>query len=142
MLFRSLTEIQKGRKLIRVGGGEIPARYAYEGDVVEFDSDTVAAMPTNPRSTDFEPGTVARFLIDGFNYNYSQILATLHNLVNGQADQETFGASLKLMFSLARRAKVLVAGELTNGLHLGPTFEHLAREPVPPTGFDPELATK
>ncbi len=119
-------QIQKGRFLIKQPP---PTNYAYAGPPIPFDSTGVYAVPTNPLSTQYAPGSAQAFANDNFNYTYTSLLFALNTLFNGVNTQEQFNVAIGLMMSLKGQAKAMMSGIPNPALLIGPSFEYLAVNP-------------
>jgi hypothetical protein len=125
-------EIQKGHLLVPVPGATAPdQKYAYTGTPVAFDATGVYSAPTNPALPPGYPaGSPQAFANHNFNYAYTSLLLTLHELFNGQANQEQFNRAIGLMMSLEGQAKAMMAGIPYSARVIGPSFEY---QPVNPS---------
>jgi hypothetical protein len=124
-------EVYYGKKLIPNpdAGPTTPPdkQYLYGGDPVPFDETGVYAVPTNPTAAGYPAGSAARQACDTFNYNYTNLLKTLHTAFTGQPDQ--LDAAIGLMESLKQQAKEMMSGASTGGANVGPTFEYQPTNP-------------
>jgi Ferritin-like len=117
-------EIHHGRRL--EADPASPHGYSYTGDEVAVDPEGVVALPDDPTSADYPPGSQPQALNDAFNDSYSQLLAVLHHLTNGGGTAETFGSSMMLMKKLERQARAMADYTASTGDPAGPTFEYRA----------------
>jgi hypothetical protein len=126
-------EIVKGRRLVPNPDWQPPEppdqKYHYAGAPIPFDPATVFAIPTDPEDVNYPPSTLARRVIDTFNYNYTGLLETLHVGFNG--DPGVIGGAVGAMFSLRQQAIEMMSGHSTNGVAVGPTFEWRPALPEP-----------
>ncbi|MEY2564984.1 MAG: hypothetical protein QOH88_3177 [Verrucomicrobiota bacterium] len=76
-------QIQKGKKLIPAPGQKPP--WIYGGAPIAIDPAGVYNVPTNPNRKNYSPAQLN--LCDTFNYTYTNLLKTLHNMFNGHRDQ-------------------------------------------------------
>ncbi|HEX6376127.1 MAG TPA: ferritin-like protein [Allosphingosinicella sp.] len=122
-------QIQKGHLLVPVAnpGPNPDDAYAYTGDPVPFDPTGVYAVPVDPGG--YAPGTQAAFLNDNFNYTYTSLLNALHDLFNGDANQDQMNRAIGVMMSLKGQAKAMMSGIPNPALLVGPSFQY---QPVNP----------
>lgn len=122
-------QIQKGHLLVPVSppGPNPDDNYAYTGAAIPFDQSGVYAVATNPGP--YPPGTAAAFANDTFNYTYTSLLKSLHDLFNGTATSDQLNVALGLMMSLKGQAKAMMSGIPNPQLLVGPTFQY---QPVNP----------
>jgi hypothetical protein len=102
-------------------------RFSYTGDKVPFNPAGVWPVPRNPHRSNYSPDTLARRVCDTFNYTYTTMLQTLHEVVNGR--QHLLRGSISQMFSLRSQALEMMSGEAVSGRNLGPTFEYQPLNP-------------
>lgn len=123
-------QIQKGHLLVPRPGGTTPdTRYAYAGEAVSFDAGGVYAVPTDPSSGSYAPGSIQAAANNNFNYTYTSLLRALHGLFNGQATQAQMNVAIGLMMSLKGQAKAMTAGIPDPAVLTGPSFEYLPVNP-------------
>lgn len=124
-------QIQKGHLLVPRPDGTTPdTRYAYAGKAVPFDPSGVYAVPTDPSSASYKPGSIQAAANNNFNYTYTSLLRSLHDLFNGQATQVEMNTAIGLMMSLKGQAKAMMAGVPDSSVLTGPSFEYLAVNPA------------
>jgi hypothetical protein len=124
-------EIANGRRLIENPNpppNPTPKdKYVYGGAPIDFQQSGVYAVPSNPTLDLYPAGSAARRAVDTFNYTYTNLLETLHLVVNGQP--ERLGATIGLMMSLKQQAKDMMSGVTTGGRAVGPTFTYQPSNP-------------
>jgi rubrerythrin len=121
--FYRFQQIQKGKKLIAAPGQKPP--WIYGGAPITIDPAGVYKVPTNPNRKNSSPAQLN--LCDTFNYTYTNLLKTLHNMFNGHPDQ--FNPALGLMMSLKSQAKAMMSGIPDPSVITGPTFEYQPTNP-------------
>lgn len=99
----------------------VPEGFSYSGKSYAT-LGPIAQVPTNPKASDYQPGTAERHAMDNFNYTYTSLLRGLDSLFNGQPD--TFLRTLGSMSSLREQALDMMAGTNLHG-PIGPSFEYL-----------------
>jgi len=102
-------------------------KYIYGGPAIPFDPHGVWPAIANPKAAMYPAGSKARYACDTFNYTYTALLKTLHLTFNGQPYR--LSAAIGLMESLKAQAMDLMAIDLGNGTHAGPSFEY---QPINP----------
>jgi len=102
-------------------------KYVYGGDPIPFDPNGVLPVLENPKAVLYPAGSPARLACDTFNSTYTSLLKSLHETFNGSPDQ--FGHAISLMFKLRGQATHLMAIDLGNGTHAGPSFEYRPDSP-------------
>ena len=124
-----LSEVLLGRRLIfrEIDG---VSRYDYLGEPIILDHDGIFDLPDDPRAQNYDEGSDERLAIDEFNYFYTTLLNSLHNLINGISTGASFLNSLGHMSELDRRAREMARGATTRGRCIGPTFEYQPMNPV------------
>lgn len=121
-------QIKKGHLL--VADPSAPGGYSYTGAPLPFDPASVYAAPTNPALPPGYPaGSAQAFANDNFNYTYTSLLASLHELFNGDVSQTQMNDAIGLMMSLKGQAKAMMAGIPNPAVITGPSFEY---QPVNP----------
>ncbi len=116
-------EIYYGKKLIRnlnPRPGE-PA-FVYGGAPIHFDPKGVTPLVTNPKAKDYPAGSQAADTNNNFNFTYTSMLKSLHQVFNGQPDR--IAPAVALMESMKLQVRYLTTVEVGNGLFAGPTFEY------------------
>ena len=121
--FYRFQQILKGKKLIAAPGQTPP--WIYGGDPIALDPAGVYNVPTNPNRANYNQAQLN--LCDTFNYTYTNLLKTLHNLLNGHPDQ--FNPAIGLMMSLKSQAKAMMSGIPDTSIITGPTFEYQPANP-------------
>lgn len=104
-------------------------QYSYTGAPITFDPSGVYPLPINPKSSDYQKGSIQRFACDNFNYTYTTLLHSLHVLFNGNATTAQLDIAIGLMMSLKGQAKAMVAGIPDPAYFTGPSFEYLNVNP-------------
>jgi Ferritin-like len=124
-------QIAKGHLLVKNPDPNLPPdqQYSYTGAPVPFDANGVYAVPADPSSANYPPGSAQAFANDNFNYTYTSLLATLHAMFNGANTQDQFNRALGLMMSLKSQAKGMMSGVPNPALFIGPSFEYLPVNP-------------
>ena len=102
-------------------------KYIYGGPAIPFNPHDVWPAVANPKAALYPAGSKARYACDTFNYTYTGLLKVLHLTFNGQPHQ--LSAAIGLMESLKAQAMDMMAIELGNGTHAGPSFEY---QPINP----------
>ncbi len=118
-------EIAEGRALIP--DATVDEGWSYSGAEILAGA-SIAAIPTDPKTDQYLPGTAERHAMDNFNYTYTSLLKGLHQLFNGNPD--TFSRTLGAMMSLRQQALDMMAGTNLHG-PIGPSFEY---QPTNPAG--------
>lgn len=113
------SEIVHGRTLIAQPG---EPGYAYGGSVIAFEPGGVWPVIANPALTPYPAGSRAANLNDTFNYTYTSLLKSLHEVFNGQPS--LLGGAIALMESLKTQTFDLMCTEISPGVNAGPTFEY------------------
>src|SRR6266571_5799834 len=96
-------------------------KYLYGGDPIPFDPNGVLPVIENPKAALYPAGSPARLACDTFNSTYTSILKTLHETFTVSPNQ--LDNAIDLMVSLSVQAMNLMAIDLGNGTHAGPSFE-------------------
>ena len=121
-------QIMKGHLL--VPNPQAPDGYSYTGAALPFDPASVYNAPSNPAlAPGYPTGSAQAFANDNFNYTYTSLLASLHNLFNGDVSQDQMNCAIGLMMSLKGQAKAMMAGIPNPAVITGPSFEY---QPVNP----------
>ena len=81
----------------------------------------------NPKAALYPVGSPARLVCDTFNSTYTSILKTLHETFTVSPNQ--LDNAIDLMDSLSVQAMNLMAIDLGNGTHAGPSFEYRPDSP-------------
>jgi len=102
-------------------------KYLYGGDPIPFDPNGVLPVIENPKAALYPAGSPARLACDTFNPTYTSILNTLQESFTGNPHQ--LGHALGLMETLSGQATDLMAIDLGNGTHAGPSFEYRPDSP-------------
>ncbi|MGB0798812.1 MAG: ferritin-like domain-containing protein, partial [Planktomarina sp.] len=74
-------EIIRGKRLVRTGNNAHP--FAFSGDPVDFDEDSVWDMDENPKIANYKPGSRSERMAIQFSYSYTRALNALHDAFNG-----------------------------------------------------------
>ncbi len=129
--YYQFAEIAHGKTLIPNPNAPADApddqKYVYGGDPIPFDPNGVLPVLENPKAALYPAGSPARLACDTFNSTYTSLLKSLHETFNGSPDQ--FGHAISLMFKLRGQATRLMAIDLGNGTHAGPSFEYRSDSP-------------
>jgi hypothetical protein len=124
-------EIYHGKKLIPNTDAPPNApddqKYLYGGDPIPFDPNGVLPVIENPKAALYPAGSPARLACDTFNSTYTSILKTLQVTFNGS--HNLLGHAIGLMGTLSEQAMALMAIDLGNGTHAGPSFEYRPDSP-------------
>ena len=96
-------------------------KYVYGGDPIPFDPNGVLPVIENSKAALYPAGSPARLACDTFNSTYTSILKTLHETFTVSPNQ--LDNAIDLMDSLSVQAMNLMAIDLGNGTHAGPSFE-------------------
>lgn len=123
-------EIQNGKRL--VPDSSSPNGYSYSGDPVPFDPTGVYPLASfNPVvPPPYPAGSVQAFANNNFNYTYTSLLNSLHQLFCGDTTDQRMGEAIGLMMSLKGQAKFMMAGGPDGKTFTGPTFEYLPTLPA------------
>lgn len=116
-------EIYYGKTLIRnlnPRPGE-PA-FVYGGDPIPFDPEGVTPLVTNPKASDYRAGSQAADTNNNFNFTYTSMLKSLHQVFNGQPDR--IAPAVQLMESMKLQVRYLTTIEVSKGLYAGPSFQY------------------
>ncbi len=119
-------QIQKGAALVQ---NPQTGQYSYTGAPIVLDNTGVYPVPTNPKAANYGVGTIQRFACDNFNYTYTNLLSSLHNLFNGDATSTQLNTAIGLMMSLKGQAKAMMSGIPDPSFYVGPSFEYLLNNP-------------
>jgi hypothetical protein len=119
-------QIKKGAYLVK---NPADNSYSYSGAAITLDPTGVYALPTDPKADDYAVGSVARVACDTFNYTYTNLLLTLHDLFNGRNTQQQLNVSIGVMMSLKGQAKAMMAGIPDDQVFTGPSFQYLNVNP-------------
>jgi rubrerythrin len=116
-------EIYYGKTLIRnlnPHPGE-PA-FVYGGEPIPLDPKGVTPLVTNPKASQYPAGSQAADTNNNFNFTYTSMLKSLHQVFNGQPDR--IAPAVQLMESMKLQVRYLTTIEVSNGLYAGPSFEY------------------
>ena len=124
-------QIRKGHLLVSNPDPKLPPdqQYSYTGAAVPFNAKGVYAVPADPSSSNYKPGSAQALANDNFNYTYTSLLSSLHAMFNGQNTQDSFNRAIGLMMSLKGQAMAMMSGIPNPALFIGPTFEYLPVNP-------------
>jgi hypothetical protein len=114
-------QIKNGHFLVMTPG--VPPGYAYKGAPLPFDTSGVYNVP---------PSTAPSLAADNFNYTYTSLLRALHDMFNGQNNQDQFDRVLGLMLSLKGQAKAMLSGLPDPSVQIGPSFVYQPVNPKTP----------
>lgn len=115
-------QIKKGHLLVKTPG--VAPGYAYTGAALTFDASGAYNVP---------PSATPSLAADNFNYTYTSLLRALHDLFNGQNNNDQFNRALGLMMSLKGQAKAMFAGIPDPSVQIGPSFVYQPVNPETPT---------
>ena len=116
-------EIYYGKTLIKnlnPRPGE-PA-FVYGGEPIPFNPQGVTPLVTNPAASQYPAGSQASDTNNNFNFTYTSMLKSLHQVFNGQPDR--IAPAVQLMESMRLQARYLMTIEVSDGLYAGPSFEY------------------
>ncbi|MEA2702369.1 MAG: hypothetical protein QOD63_314 [Actinomycetota bacterium] len=89
-------EIEKRKRL--VANPAAPHGFSFTGDPVDFEPTMVWPLIKDPKPDRYDPGTLARRLVDTFNRSYTRLLKALHTTVNGRP--EDLDAAFGIMYEM------------------------------------------
>ncbi len=118
-------QIVKGGRL--VPDPENPGGFVYDlNQPINLDSEKIYPLVENSKATMYSEGSRARYLVDQFNYSYTNLLNGLHETFNGNPD--FLNATIGVMFELKLQAQEMAELEITSGDNEGkrvaPSFEY------------------
>ena len=124
-------QIRKGYLLVKNPDPKLPPdkQYSYTGAPVPFNPGGVYAVPSDPSSKNYPPGSAQAFANDNFNYTYTSLLSSLHAMFNGANTPDQFNRAIGLMMSLKGQGIAMMSGIPNPALFIGPSFEYLAVNP-------------
>ena len=124
-------QIRKGYLLVRNAAPDLPPdrQYTFTGAPVPFNPGGVYAVPADPSSATYPPGSAQAFANDNFNYTYTALLAALQTMFNGSNTKDQFNRAIGLMMSLKEQAMAMMSGIPNPALFIGPSFEYLPVNP-------------
>lgn len=118
--YYSFAEIYYGRRLLR-DPTVVPEGYSYSGEPIPLEADGIWDLRANSKAEMYAPGTMARRLVDQFNYSYTNLLNGLHQTFNG--DPDYLNTVMGVMFELKLQAQKMA--EITyDGKQVAPSFEY------------------
>lgn len=118
-----------------------PSEFVYNtAQPVPFNATGIYDLVENPKATDYKPNSVARRMVDQFNYSYTSLLNGLHKTFNGEPNylNTVMGLMFDLKLQAEKMAEIKIAPEdlcdpKTNskkvGKHLAPSFEYAPINP-------------
>ncbi|MBD2502103.1 ferritin-like domain-containing protein [Anabaena azotica] len=126
-------EIYYGRRLRP--DSTTPEGYSYSGDPISLDQDNIWDLVENSKAKMYKPGTMARRLVDQFNYSYTSLLNSLHETFNGKPDSLNTGIGIMIELKLQAQKmteKQIESTDLNDGVspkgrvgkYLAPSFEY------------------
>ncbi|MEG5054996.1 MULTISPECIES: ferritin-like protein [unclassified Microcoleus] len=126
-------EIYYGRRLRP--DQKVTEGYSYSGDPIPLDQDSIWDLVENSKASMYAEGTMARYLVDQFNYSYTSLLNSLHQTFNGQP--QYLNTAMGVMFDLKLQAQKMAERQITSddlregvsqegkvGKELAPSFEY------------------
>ncbi|MDG2279399.1 MAG: ferritin-like protein [Flavicella sp.] len=119
-------EIYAGKELIKDSSSEVG--YSYGGDEIPFYANEVPNMTENPKMSDYSVNSLAYLNSKLFNYNYTNLLNSLHETFNGQPDK--LSNAMGSMYALRLYALKLMALPDPNnpGFVAGPSYEYVVSQ--------------
>jgi rubrerythrin len=99
--YYQLAEIYNGRKLQR--DPKAPGGFSYTGEVIPLDPNGIYDLVKNSQADKYAPGTIARRMVDQFNYCYTAMLHSLHLTFNEEPNY--LNAAIGIMFDLKLQAQ-------------------------------------
>lgn len=122
-------QISKGKTIMQNPTQQVPDTkpYILGPPPIPFDATGVWPVVENPKAADYPEGSHARRACDTFNYTYTTILRNLHVTFNGQPHLAQ--AAIGAMADLAAQATEMMAINLDDGTHAGPSFEYQPNNP-------------
>jgi hypothetical protein len=90
----------------------IPNSYSYTGAPISLDEDKVLDLVKNSKAAYYKPGSVARRMVDEFNYSYTSLLNGLHKTFNGEPNY--LNTVMGSMFELKLQAERMVERKITD----------------------------
>ena len=123
---------------------ESPSGFVYNtAQPIPFDTTGIYDLVKNSKAADYKLNSVARRLVDQFNYSYTSLLNGLHKTFNGEPNY--LNTVMGLMFDLKLQAekmaeKTITSDELNEGVsqegkvgkQLAPSFEYAPSTNKPP----------
>jgi hypothetical protein len=126
-------EIYYGRRLRP--DSTVPEGYSYSGDPIPLDQNDIWDLVENSKASMYPEGSMARFLVDQFNYSYTSLLNSLHETFNGKPNY--LNTAIGVMFDLKLQAQKMAEKQITSddlkedvsqedkvGKCLAPSFEY------------------
>lgn len=83
-----------------------PNGYSYTGATISLDQNKVWNLVKNSKAAYYKPGSVARRMVDEFNYSYTSLLNGLHKTFNGEPNY--LNTVMGSMFELKLQAERMV----------------------------------
>jgi hypothetical protein len=123
--YYQFAEIYYGRRLRE--DREEPNGYSYSGEPIPLDTTGIWDLVENSKADMYVPGTMARRLVDQFNYSYTNLLNSLHETFNGKPDY--LNTAMGVMFDLKLQAQKMAeisdeALGAIEGKSVAPSFEY------------------
>jgi hypothetical protein len=116
-------EIYHGKTLIRnVNPRKGAPPFVYGGAPIPFDAKGVAPLVTNPKASQYPAGSQAAETNNNFNFTYTSMLKSLHQVFNGKPDR--IAPAVELMESMKLQARYLMTIAVKDGQYAGPSFEY------------------
>ncbi|WP_139957977.1 ferritin-like domain-containing protein [Flavicella sediminum] len=118
-------EIYKGKELVIDPSAEVG--YSYSGAVIPFFPEQVPNMKENPKMSDYPPNSLAYLNSKLFNYNYTNLLNSLHETFNGAPAK--LSNAMGSMYALRLYALKLMAlpAPMSPGFVAGPSYEYVSK---------------
>lgn len=98
-----------------------PGGFRWGDPPIPFDPDGVWPVVSNPKASSYPAGSTPAKACNTFNYTYTSLLKSLHDVFNGRP--ERLDAAIGLMESLKEQAEAMMEIALPDGTHAGPSFE-------------------
>ncbi|MFT4806195.1 MAG: hypothetical protein ACI9YE_003427 [Psychroserpens sp.] len=124
--FYRFEEIYMGKELKKDLRAKVG--YSYSGVEIPFFPSQVPNMKENPKTSNYPPSSLAFLNSNLFNYNYTNLLNSLHETFNGAPDK--LSNAMGSMYALRLYALKLMALPDPNnpGYVAGPSFEYVIDE--------------
>jgi hypothetical protein len=124
--FYRFEEIYMGKELKKDSRAKVG--YSYSGAEIPFFPSQVPNMKENPKTSNYPPSSLAFLSSNLFNYNYTNLLNSLHETFNGAPDK--LSNAMGSMYALRLYALKLMALPDPNnpGYVAGPSYEYVTKE--------------
>lgn len=122
--YYSFAEIYYGRRLLK--DDTVPEGYSYSGDPISLDTDGIWDLVENSKADMYASGTMARRLVDQFNYSYTNLLNGLYKTFNGEPDylNTVMGVMFELKLQAQKMVEITFQDSFGNTKHVAPSFEY------------------